>query len=47
MPCPVCIGAIISTISPGAGLIGVAKHVHDKAKVKSKQTSTKKPKSKS
>ena len=36
MPCPICIGAMISSCAQGAGLIGVARHVHDKAKERNK-----------
>ncbi len=47
MPCPICIGSAMSTIAQGAGLIGVAKHVHDKANSsKAKQKTNKSPKSK-
>ena len=46
MPCPICIGTAMSTIAQGAGLIGVAKHVHEKANSKAKQKKNKTPKSK-
>jgi len=35
MPCPICTGAVISSVAQGAALIGVVKHVKDR-KTKSK-----------
>tara|TARA_B100000405_G_scaffold62921_1_gene42995 strand:+ start:876 stop:1076 length:201 start_codon:yes stop_codon:yes gene_type:complete len=45
MLCPICIGAAISKIAQGAGVIGVAKHVNDKAKQKSSKSKSCKSKS--
>lgn len=36
MPCPICTGALISSVAQGAALMGVVKHVNDKQKSKNK-----------
>lgn len=40
MPCPICTGALISSVAQGAAILGVAKHVKDrKSKPKPKPKS--------
>lgn len=41
MPCPICTGALISSVAQGAALMGVVKHVNDKQKSKNKKSKSK------
>lgn len=42
MPCPICTGALISTVAQSAAVVGLAKHVKDRKKPKPKKKPLKK-----
>jgi predicted transporter len=37
MPCPICTGALISTVAQSAAVVGLAKHVKDRKAKKPKK----------